>query len=162
VAWGRSAASSAAGALLAGVAGLALTSCAGPVDVAAPSLDPPTAASCQELLAALPETLDGQPSREVSPADASAAAWGDPAIVVRCGVERPPGLTPDAQLFEVDRLAWFPEELPDGYRFTTYDRDPVVEVVVPAAYAPEIDVVVEVGAVVRATLPAAPRPDSAG
>jgi hypothetical protein len=133
---------------------LALTSCGGPVEVDVPSLAPSAAASCDTFLAALPATLDGQMSQEVSPADAPAGAWGDPPIVVRCGVERPPGLTPDAQLFEVDGLAWFPEELPDGYRFTTYDRDPAVEVVVPSAYAPEVDVVVEVGDAVRATLPA--------
>ncbi len=137
-------------------AGVWLVGCSGPVEVASPTLDSDTAATCAQFLAALPETVDDQSSREVAPAGAPAAAWGDPAIVVRCGVTAPAGMTPDAQLFEVDGLAWYPEELPDGYRFTTYDRQALVEVVVPSAYAPEIAVVTAVGAAVRDTVPAAP------
>ncbi|MDH4158799.1 MAG: DUF3515 domain-containing protein [Actinomycetota bacterium] len=142
-----------------GVAALALalglTGCGGPVEVAAPALAPGPAQTCARLVAALPETVAGQSSREVSPTEAAAAAWGDPPIVVRCGVAVPDGMTAQAQLFEVDGLAWYPEELPDGYRFTTYDREPRVEVVVPGAYAPEISVVAAVGEAVRATVPAA-------
>jgi hypothetical protein len=146
----------------AGVAlSLVLTGCGGPVPVTAPQLDPAAAGTCAALLAALPDTLDGQPSRKVSPADAAAAAWGDPPIVVRCGVPTPAGMTPDAQLFEVDGLAWYPEQLADGYRFTSYDRVPHVEVVVPGAYAPEISAVTAVGAAVRATVPEV-RPSPAG
>jgi hypothetical protein len=63
------------------------------------------------------------------------AAWGDPAVVARCGV---PGLGPtDTECLEVDGAGWIPEPLSDGTRFTSFGTDPAVEVLVPADYAPE-------------------------
>jgi hypothetical protein len=37
----------------------------------------------------LPEQVEGQQRRDVEPAGPLAAAWGDPAIVLRCGVGPP-------------------------------------------------------------------------
>jgi Protein of unknown function (DUF3515) len=127
--------------------------CSRAVDVDPPSPGPATEARCSRLLDDLPDTVDGQQRRDVSPSDALAAAWGDPAIVLRCGVGRPAALTPQAQLFEVNGVAWFPEQLTGGYVFTTYDRTAYVEVTVPDAYAPEVDAVVDLTSAVKANDP---------
>ena len=68
--------------------------------------------------------------------DASAgAAYGDPAIIARCGV---PALGPTTDdCIEVDGMGWVAQGLSDGTRFTTFGRDPAIEVLVPKDYAPE-------------------------
>jgi hypothetical protein len=79
-----------------------------------------TATPCLALLARLPSELMG-PAREVR-ADSDgtpqrtpvseptvakyAAAWGSPAITLRCGVGRPAALTPSAQLIGVNGVEW--------------------------------------------------------
>jgi hypothetical protein len=64
-----------------------------------------------------------------------ARAWGDPAIIATCGW---PALGPTTdECLEVDGVHWVVEQLSDGAKFTTYGRDPAIEVLVPAAYAPE-------------------------
>lgn len=133
--------------------GSALVGCSGPVEVAATAPGTEATATCSRLLDALPDTVDDQSRRAVTPEDALAAAWGDPAIVLRCGVDRPDAMTPDAQLFEVDGLGWLPEQLTGGYVFTTSGRTVYVEVTVPDDYAPEVNAVVDLGGVVAATVP---------
>jgi hypothetical protein len=130
--------------------------CSRAVEVDPPAPGPATEAVCARLLDDLPDTVDGQQRRDVSPPDALAAAWGDPAIVLRCGVSRPATLTPQAQLFEVNGVAWFPEQLTAGYVFTTYDRTAYVEVTVPDAYAPEVDALVDLTSAVTADDPVRP------
>jgi hypothetical protein len=56
-------------------------------------------------------------------------------VVWRCGVT-PPGPTTD-ECIEVDGVDWVRHPLADGSSFTTYGRDPAVQVLVPDAYAPE-------------------------
>lgn len=63
------------------------------------------------------------------------AAWGDPAIIARCGVT-PPGPT-TLECIAVDSVDWIVEPLTDGMVFTTFGRDPAMEVIVPSDYAPE-------------------------
>lgn len=61
-------------------------------------------------------------------------AWGDPAIIVRCGVESP-GPTAD-DCVGADGIDWVAHALSDGTMFTTYGRSPAIEVLVPHAYDP--------------------------
>ena len=75
------------------------------------------------------------PRRDTTPDSRSVAAWGDPAVVARCGVAAP-GPT-DVECVEVDGVGWIPESLSDGIRFTTFGTEPAIEVLVPAAYPPE-------------------------
>ena len=66
--------------------GLADQCCASvPVD---PPSDLPAdqQAACEGLVADLPDRLIGEDAREVSPDGALGAAWGDPALVLSCGV----------------------------------------------------------------------------
>jgi hypothetical protein len=66
---------------------------------------------------------------------ADARAWGDPAVIATCGW---PPLAPTTQeCLDVDGVYWVVERLSDGVRFTTFGRDPAIEVLVPHAYAPE-------------------------
>jgi hypothetical protein len=64
-------------------------------------------ADCAGLLAALPAQLDAGaagdfPRRELAtPAPAGAAAWGEPAVVLRCGLDRPAELTVTSRLLDV-------------------------------------------------------------
>ena len=138
-----------------GATAVLLAGCASPVPVDAPALDDPALAICRALLGALPDTVDGQERREVSPPDAAAAAWGDPAIVLRCGVPPPAALADGAPLFEVDGTSWLPEPLEAGYLFTSAGRTVHVEVAVPDDYAPEVNAVVDLVAAVTATVPEA-------
>lgn len=63
-----------------------------------------------------------------------AAAWGDPAVIARCGV---PAQPPSIDCIEVDGVGWIPQALSDGTRFTSFGTDPAIEVLVPSDYAPE-------------------------
>ena len=75
------------------------------------------------------------PRRDTDPDSPAVAAWGDPAVVARCGVA---ALAPtDVECLEVDGVGWIPDPLSDGTRFTSFCTDPAVEVLVPRAYAPE-------------------------
>jgi hypothetical protein len=82
-----------------------------------------------------PETVGGQSLRPTSSSSDAVRAWGDPAIIARCGVH-PIGPTTD-QCLDVSGIDWVAHQLTDGVRFTTYGRDPAIEVLVPKAYQPE-------------------------
>ncbi len=67
-------------------------------------------------------------------AGTAAGAWGNPAVIARCGV---PALAPTATpCIEVDGIGWIPQDLSDGTRLTTFGTDPALEVLVPAAHGP--------------------------
>lgn len=92
----------------------------------------------------LPATVDGRKRRATDPASVRVAAWGDPAVVLRCGVPRPRQLAPTSEVVEVNGVAWFLEP-GSAYVFTTVGRVANVEVRVPssversAATAPLVD-----------------------
>lgn len=92
-----------------------------------------TASAC--ATAGWPRTVAGQPARETVPSSPATHAWGDPAVVGRCGV---PALAPTTdQCLSVDGVDWVVRTLSDGASFTTYGTEPALEVLVPDAYAPE-------------------------
>lgn len=84
---------------------------------------------------AWPDTVADQAARPTEPADPAVAAWGDPAIIARCGLEPPPPTTTDC--LTVDGVDWLVRELSDGAAFTTYGREPALGVLIPDTYAPE-------------------------
>ncbi len=120
-----------------------------PVEVTAPSPAGRAADQCSTLVAALPERVADEERREVSPDEAAAGAWGDPAIVLRCGVERPAGLRPDSECFVVNDVGWFVAEDTEGVVFTSIGRSTYVEVRVPAAYAPEANALPDLAAPIQ-------------
>lgn len=116
-----------------------------------PTPSPEGREQCAAVMAALPATVLDQPRRTVEPG-ALSAAWGDPTITLKCGVDKPPTLGPASECFEVNGVGWFAEQLEGGYLFTTIGRPTYVQVGVPPDYAPEATALVDVAAAVS-TIP---------
>lgn len=111
---------------------IVLSGCSSSVEIA----PAPQAKSgvCREVTSAWPAAVGGHERREVSDASAG-VAYGDPAIIARCGV---PALGPTTNdCIDVDGMGWVAEKLSDGTRLTTFGRDPAIEVLIPSEYAPE-------------------------
>lgn len=125
----------------------------GAVDVEPYEPEPGSAEVCAALLDELPRTVDDAIERDVSPSSGTTAAWGQPAIVLRCGVPMPAAYQPDVQLYDVDGVGWLAEEGDGGTFFTAADRDVLVEVSVPDDYAPEAGVLADLAPAILATVP---------
>lgn len=108
-----------------------------PITVAAPPPNPAADAPCTKLLGTLPITLAGLSGRPARSPWTYVAAWGDPAVVLRCGVPRPGGLTPGSADFVlgVNGVNFFQASEDEAHLFTAIDRAAYVEVRVPDAYA---------------------------
>lgn len=109
------------------------------VDIPAPALDDDEAAACARLVRALPDRLADQERR--GPDVAHGAAWGDPAVVLRCGVDEPAGFDELSTCQVVNDVAWYiPQEQvagePVDILMTTVGRRPNVEVSIPEEYFP--------------------------
>ena len=99
-------------------------------------------AACEALVADLPDTLAGLDRRDVEPADALGAAWGDPAYVLTCGVPEPGDYEPAAECNVIDGVGWYvaDDQLSDQSEDATpiaLSLRPYVEVLVPADYRTE-------------------------
>jgi hypothetical protein len=135
---------------LVGVAVLGLAGCSRPTEVAlAPQASAPV---CRD--APWPATVSGHARVDTSPADPSVAAWGDPALIARCGLDSPAPTTDEC--VTVDGVDWVVRRLSDGTMATTYGRDPAVEVLAPADYGPVPLLLPAFGPLAR-TLPATGR-----
>ena len=110
-----------------------------------------SALDCAALLGDLPPAVADQPRRLV--VDSLAGAWGDPPIILRCGVEKPAALKPDSQCHEVNNVGWLAEEQPDGWLFTTIGRKYYLSLEVPSDYDPAADALADVADLVRRHLP---------
>lgn len=142
------------------LAALALVSGCGTdtVEVDAPQLDPETASTCEALVEALPDTVDDARRREVGPAGTPAAAWGDPPIVLRCGVPMPEDFDEFATCQEADGVGWFiPEDQmtgrPEEITMTTIGRAVNVEVTLPPEHWPPAAAMVNLAAAIKQTVP---------
>ncbi len=111
----------------------------------------PSAALAVCAQAPWPQTVAGSARVDTDPAGPGVAAWGDPAIIARCGVSAVPPTT--AECLGVDDVDWVVEPLQDGRRFTTYGRAPAMQVLVPDHYSPEA-LVLGAFTQVASTLPA--------
>jgi hypothetical protein len=135
------------------VALLALTAGCGAVDVPGTDVSGTERAACRSLVAALPDHVSDQPRRETS-GNPLGAAWGDPPIVLRCGVGTPKGYDRFAACQTVNGLDWFvPDEASDDQGMdvvmTTIGRAPDVEVTLPAQYRPPAAAMVDLGSVIK-------------
>jgi hypothetical protein len=140
-------------ALVAGGGLLAAACGVGVVRVPPPTPDAATARFCTGLH--LPGRLHGQKRRSTKPASPLIAAWGSPAIALRCGVGRPAALLPTSELVTINGVNWFPQPADRPITFTAVGRRAYVEVTVPAKYTPAGDVLIELTGVVK-TLPEKP------
>jgi hypothetical protein len=112
-----------------------VTDVADPLPVS--SVDAPGAgmAACTSLLAALPDPLGGLPRRQLVQGDdpllAGVAAWGEPAVILRCGVPTPQELTCSSPVQVVDGVAWLPIPGSGGITYLAVDRPVRVALTVP-------------------------------
>lgn len=124
-----------------------------PVEFPEPA-DQDTASICRAIDDNLPNWLGEAARRTVEPtpgnendgtsgAGGRAAAWGDPAVILRCGVPEPDALRPDSACTTIEGVDWFAEEAERGYVFTTVGRQAHVEVSIPDDYRPESDLLVD-------------------
>lgn len=110
-----------------------------PVTVSAPPSDSAAATPCTKVLQVLPVQLDTLAPRVVhaTPDTPFVVAWGDPPVILRCGVPRPAGLTPGSADFVlvVDGVSFLEGKRGTDHVFTAVDRAVYIEVTVPASYA---------------------------
>jgi hypothetical protein len=96
-----------------------------------------TTPGCTALTAALPDTLGGLPRRTIAHAEdpslTGVAGWGEPAVVLRCGVPTPAELTCTAALQVVDGVAWLPLSAGGDTTYFLVDRSVRVALTVPGA-----------------------------
>lgn len=126
---------------------------------------PPNAASqsaaCTKVLEALPVRLGTLTPRVVhtTPETPFVVAWGDPAVVLRCGAARPADLHADSGAQFI--LAGTSEAGPyydvtksrDGNVFTSVDRAAYVSVTIPTKYQGS-DIMPPISAAIAKALPA--------
>lgn len=134
----------------------------GSTSVAVPSPDATVTELCRKLDEALPEKAAGLSRKDPEPRSALTAGWGNPEIILRCGVPRPPkmidprvaeGRDPDAVPGGVNGVDWLQEKADGGFRFTTANRRVYVEVRVPE----DVDssgVLIDLAPAVKSAIPA--------
>ncbi|MCW2739870.1 MAG: uncharacterized protein JWR45_292 [Blastococcus sp.] len=102
--------------------------------VAVPPATAEADASCPALMSRLPLELAGEPSRRVKSDTPYAYAWGDPAVVLICGVDRPAGFVVGVSAIQINGVQWFVDtDDPDTTVWTTVDRSVYVQVSLPAS-----------------------------
>ena len=129
-------------------------SACGRVEIDDPSAPRAEKSACTSLVEALPDHVSDQGRRDTKGSPLG-AAWGDPAIVVRCGVGRPDGYDRFAGCQTVNGVDWFvPERMVTDQGLdvvlTTIGRTPAVELTVPAELRPPAAALVDVATAVKA------------
>lgn len=125
----------------------------GAVDVGEHRMQPGAARVCADLVTGLPEVVDDAVRREIDPPQPGVAAWGQPPIILRCGVPEPTGLDPTSAVLDVSGVGWRALDGEGGTFFYSDDRAVVVEVAVPDDYAPEAQVLVDLADAVLGSVP---------
>ena len=114
------------------------------------------ARACGSLAAALPARLGELDRRDTSPASVATAAYGDPAVVLRCGVAAAAGFTLGVEPFGVDEVFWFSDDRGAEVVWTTVDRSIRLEVTIPATIADQGALLVDLAPAVTGALPKTP------
>ena len=112
------------------------------------------ARACRDLVAALPAHVSDQPRVTVSDSRIG-AAWGDPAIILRCGVGRPADYDPATGCQTADGLDWYVpargmNDQSVDVVMTTIGRIPAIEVTVPARDRPPVGAMVDLAPAIKA------------
>ena len=129
-----------------------------PVDV--PPVSPEAEANCPGLMELMPLELAGEQSRPVQSDSPFAYAWGEPPIVLVCGVDPPAGFVAGVGLIQIEGVQWYVDtDDPDTTVWTAVDRSVYLQISLPSSVdsAP----VTELAAEIAAALPyRAPTPGS--
>lgn len=124
-----------------------------------PGPAPTDAALCARLHAALPKKVSDHASREVKPRSELTAAWGDPAVVLTCGVPPPAGLHgSETAPLGINGVAWLEKAGAQTVEYTAVDRGVFVRVSIPKQYQGQSSILIDLSNAVSATLPRRPIP----
>ena len=105
-----------------------------PLPVQVPPVTPEADQYCPAVMAGLPLELAGEPSRPVQSDSPFAYAWGEPPVVLVCGVDRPAGWVVGASAIQINGVQWYVDTSDPGSTvWTTVDRPVYVEVTLPAS-----------------------------
>jgi hypothetical protein len=84
-------------------------------------------------MAELPLDLTGEPSRRVDSDSPFAYAWGEPPVVLICGVAPPAGYVVGTAAIQINGVQWYVDTSdPETTVWTTIDRPVHVQVTLPA------------------------------
>ncbi|HIV58636.1 MAG TPA: DUF3515 domain-containing protein [Candidatus Stackebrandtia faecavium] len=126
------------------------------VTVDVPELSDEQYEYCRALISVLPDELADEPRRTVT-GDAGAAeiaaAWGDPAITLHCGVSEVE-VEDTANVYRLDATCWYAEESEESTTWSTVDRELPVKLEVPADYTESGQLAQAVSSSVAEKLPA--------
>jgi len=128
----------------------------GPVPVAPVAQPGADTAACRAFMLALPADLGTFRGRAVDGGGPGVAAWGDPPVILRCGLETPEDLTCSSSLIQVNKVSWLVLTA-SGLDQTTYlavDRSVRIAVTAPDGTSP--DAIGQISDVVAAALPGRP------
>jgi Protein of unknown function (DUF3515) len=127
----------------------------GPVTVDAPTPSATAGRDCPAVISHLPAALAGKPARQArSKSSPYVASWGDPPLILRCGVPRPAGYTGGSELTVVDGVQWLPDKRGTETVWTAVDRGSYVELTIPGGFTGTA--VVELSQALSQALPARP------
>jgi hypothetical protein len=145
------------GAVACATALLLTAACSSSVSLDAPALSGTDARACRALVDALPDRVDDLPRVDVDPGDGFGAAWGDPAIELRCGVPAPEGFDRFATCQVTNGVGWYiPESQQTGrpgpVTMTTVGRAQNVEVRIPEDYFPPANTMVDLAPALKRTI----------
>jgi Protein of unknown function (DUF3515) len=105
-----------------------------PLAVDVPPVTAEADAACPALMSALPLELAGEKSRPVKSNSPFAYAWGDPPVVLICGVDRPAGFVATSGLIQIDAVQWYVDDSdPDTVVWTAVDRSVYVQLSIPSS-----------------------------
>ncbi len=104
----------------------------------------------------LPGRLEGHAIRVTTPKSPDVVAWGDPPIVLRCGVARPAGYDPNGSVAVINGVSWWQQIGRNVVRWTAVGRAAYVELAVPTSYAAQGVFLVDLADPVKKALPVVP------
>jgi hypothetical protein len=131
---------------------------AGPVPVTVPTGSAGDAV-CATLAQHLPATLEGRKRRTTTPTSVRVTAWGDPAVVLRCGV---PSTADTGDHVTVNGVGWRTAGPAGGQVvWTTTDRSTGIELSVPDSVDDQETVLADLAAAVSGSVSRVPAPASA-
>lgn len=100
--------------------------------------------ACTEVTGALPEKVgDGLEKRDVQPESPLIAAWGKPAVVLRCGVGIPATYRTGTDLTIINNIGWFGDDRGADVIYTTITREPRVALAVPKTHESSFEILVD-------------------
>ena len=134
---------------------LAVLAGCGEHHVEPPEASDETAAACEKLQQALPDRVSDQERRPLDDSSGTSAAWGDPAIELRCGVGKPKGFDRFSGCQHANGVDWYApesafESQATDVTLTTIGRTPAVAVHIPAEYRPPIAVMADLADAIKA------------